>query len=339
MSLGAKLAERGLVPDPIISAGIRGQLRGRLREEQRRMRSGAARAFFEELPVSPVAIHTKAANDQHYEVPGAYFERVLGPRMKYSCCLFERPGSTLEEAEVAMLRLTAQRAGIQDGMQILDLGCGWGSLALWLAECYPKANITAVSNSTGQRLFIERRAHERGLANLSVITADVNDFAPNQRYDRVVSIEMFEHLRNHEEVLRRIRTWLKPGGALFVHIFCHREYTYPYETGKGNWMGQHFFTGGMMPSYDLLTNYNQDLRVEQRWQINGRHYYQTCMHWLARHDAARSDTAPTFAETYGPENVDLWHNRWRLFYLACAELFRYNQGNEWFVAHYRLVEA
>jgi cyclopropane-fatty-acyl-phospholipid synthase len=308
--------------------------------ERRRWNDGAAQAFLEALPKSAIAVEAGRANEQHYEVPAAYFTHVLGPRMKYSCCHYDTPEATLAEAEERMLALTAERAQIADGMGILELGCGWGSLSLWLAERFPNARITGVSNSSGQREFIQQRCAERGIHNVRIITADVNEFVAPQTYDRIVSVEMFEHLRNHDRMLRRLSDWLRPGGSAFVHIFCHRSYAYPYEAeGSGNWMAKYFFTGGMMPSYDLLTTYRSALRVEQRWQVDGLHYYRTCMDWLARHDAARAEIISVFAGAYGPGEAERWFNRWRLFYLACSELFRYRQGQEWFVGHYRFVRV
>ena len=340
MSIGTTLAEHGWLPDSLITVGVRQLLRERLRVERQRFSNGTAQAFLDALPKSPLALDTDKANEQHYEVPAAYFDIVLGARKKYSCCFYDSPQSTLAEAEERMLALTADRAQIQDGQEILDLGCGWGSLSLWLAEKYPNARVTGVSNSTGQRDYIEARCAARGLDNVHIITADVNRFVAPRSYDRIVSVEMFEHLRNHDRMLRRLRDWLRPGGSAFVHLFCHRSYAYPYETeGDSNWMGRHFFTGGMMPSYDLLTSYRSAMRVEQRWEVDGTHYYRTCMDWLARHDAARDEILPIFAHCYGAGQEYMWFNRWRLFYIACAELFRYQNGQEWFVGHYQLVPA
>lgn len=340
MSIGMSLAEQGWLPDAVIAIGVRQLLRERLRLERQRWKDGSARAFLETLPKSPLAVDTDKANEQHYEVPAAYFELVLGPRKKYSCCYYDSPQSTLAEAEDRMLALTAERAGIQDGQEILDLGCGWGSLSLWLAAQYPNARVTGVSNSLGQRAYIASQCAARGINNVHIITDDVNRFVAPRSYDRIVSVEMFEHLRNHDRMLRRLRDWLRPGGSAFVHIFCHCGYTYPYETeGASNWMGRHFFTGGMMPSYDLLTQFRSAMHVEQDWKVEGTHYYRTCMDWLARHDARREAILPILAGCYGEGNETLWFNRWRLFYIACAELFRYQQGREWFVGHYRLVPS
>lgn len=331
--------ERGLVPDPIVRTGIRRLLREKLRDERR----GGPDAVLDRqqrrmaaLRESAVALHTDAANRQHYEVPAEYFERVLGPRLKYSCALFADDRTDLAAAEEAMLALTAERAGLANGQRVLELGCGWGSLTLWMAEHFPHSRITAVSNSSSQRAFIRARAAARGLDNVEVITADMNAFAPGARFDRIVSVEMFEHMRNWGELLGRARGWLEPDGAMFLHVFCHRDLTWPFETGGGSdWMARHFFTGGLMPSFDLPRAFGDDFVVEQAWAVNGRHYARTCEAWLARHDAARDAILPLFRTTYG-RDAGVWFERWRVFYLACAELFAWAGGEEWLVGHYRM---
>ena len=284
---------------------------------------------------SPIAVVPEMANEQHYEVPAALFESVLGQRLKYSCCEWTDDVQTLDEAEVAALTTTCQRAELQDGMRILELGCGWGSLTLWMAENYPNSQITAVSNSTSQKAFIESRADALGISNVEVITADMNQFEAPSRYDRVVSVEMFEHMRNHEELLRRISHWLAPKGKLFVHIFCHREQAYLFEAlDDRDWMSNHFFSGGMMPGYQLLPGYDRDLTVERQWAWNGRHYERTCNEWLQNQDENRDYLMSILSDTYGPDQSVVWFHRWRIFFMSCAELFGFRGGDEWFVAHY-----
>lgn len=339
-NLPIALAERGIAPDPAIRAGIRMLLRKRASEQAVTGAEARHRAFVEAMTRQPLALHTDKANEQHYELPAAFFEAVLGPRLKYSCALYDSEPASLAEAEEAMLALTCERADLHDGHTVLELGCGWGSLTLWMAERYPRCAVTAVSNSAAQKAFIEDRARAAGLSNVQVVTADMNDFATDRRYDRIVSVEMFEHMRNYPLLFERIAGWLAPEGRLFAHIFCHRAYAYPYETeGAGNWMGRYFFTGGTMPSYDLFTEFDRDLAVEERWRVNGRHYYRTSMDWLRRLDANRAAVMPILETAYGKRDAPLWFNRWRMFFLACAELFAYREGGEWFVGHYRFRRA
>ena len=335
------LAERGWLPDALIRLGIRRLCEARLREERSGGVEAQSRRFTErlaELARSPLAIETAAANAQHYELPPRFFELCLGPRRKYSACWWDDATPSLAAAEETMLARYVERAELADGQHILDLGCGWGSLSLYLAERFANARITAVSNSRLQRASIEARCRERGLSNVEVRTCDVNALAfENERFDRIASIEMFEHLRNYGSLMRRIATWLRPDGKLFVHIFCHRELLYPFETaGDANWMGRHFFTGGLMPSADTLLHFQQDLALEQRWHLSGTHYEKTANAWLARHDAQRDEVLDVLAETYG-EDAGRWNQRWRMFWMACAELFGYRAGEEWIVAHYRFA--
>ena len=332
------LAERGWLPDAAIRAGIRRLCRQRLAEELAggvEALSARQRARLEELRHSPVAIETDAANAQHYELPPAFFTQCLGPRLKYSCCYYPRGDETLGEAEEAMLALYGERAGLADGQDILELGCGWGSLTLWMAERYPNARITAVSNSNGQRGFIEARCRERGLENVRVLTRDVNTLElPAEAFDRCVSVEMFEHMRNYERLLGRIGSWLRPGGRLFVHIFVHRTLLYPFETqGEDNWMGRHFFTGGLMPAADTLLHFQDALTIRQQWLVEGTHYQKTANQWLQRQDAQRIEVMAILREAYG-QAAGLWYQRWRMFWMACAELFGYADGQEWLVSHY-----
>ena len=331
--------ERGYIPDWLIRIGIRRLLAARLRAEDPgddRARAAALMRLETELRASPIALHTQSANEQHYELPAGFFQKVLGPRLKYSSCWWPEEVKDLETAEAAMLALTCERAELGFDQDILELGCGWGSLTLWMAEFYPDSRIVAVSNSNSQREFITARCRERGFANVQVITADMNDFATDRRFDRVVSVEMFEHMRNYQELLRRIHAWLKPGGKLFVHIFTHRRLAYPFETeGEDNWMGRYFFTGGLMPSRDLLLRFQDDLKLEEQWHLNGRHYQRTLEAWLALQDRHRAALLGLFRDTYGPAEAERWFQRWRVFFMACAELFGYRGGEEWGVSHYR----
>ena len=337
------LCERGLVPDFLTRYGIRKLCEQRLRDEHDADLDRADarfRTLLSELRSSPIAIETAAANEQHYEVPTRFFELSLGKRLKYSGCYYPDGNETLDEAEEKMLALYGERAELKDGMRILELGCGWGSLTLWMAERFPNSRITGVSNSRTQREHILAQAAVRGLANVEIITTDVNrlDLSP-ETFDRCVSIEMFEHMRNYDTLLGNIARWLKPGGKLFVHIFCHRSLMYPFETeGSDNWMGRYFFTGGLMPSADTLLHFQSALRIEQRWVLSGIHYEKTANHWLENQDRHAEEVHRVLAETYGAKNAAVWAQRWRMFWMACAELFGYAGGSEWGVAHYRFVK-
>jgi cyclopropane-fatty-acyl-phospholipid synthase len=337
--LGA--VERGWVPDRLVRGGIRRLLRDRLRDEDRGDPEANERAVSEHVRAmreGPVAVATDAANQQHYEVPARFFRAALGPRLKYSSCLFEDGVDDLAAAEEAMLALTCERADLRDGQRVLDLGCGWGSFSLWAAEQYPASRITAVSNSASQREFIEGEAARRGLDNVTVVTCDMNAFDPGARFDRIVSIEMFEHMRNWESLFGRVASWLEDDGRFFLHVFCHRDLAYFYEdAGDDDWMARHFFTGGQMPSFDLPRRFDRDLIVERDWKVDGRHYERTLRAWLARQDARREEVLAMFRDVYGAADARRWFERWRLFFLACAELFGYREGSEWFVGHYRLA--
>jgi cyclopropane-fatty-acyl-phospholipid synthase len=332
------LMERGLVPDVLVRSGIRRMNRMRLRQEHKVdpvSQLAAKMDFMDTLRSDSVAVETAAANRQHYEVPAAFFETILGKHMKYSCCLWSGLTSTLTEAEEAALDLVAQRAQIEDGMVVMDLGCGWGSFSLWLCRQFPRCHVVAVSNSSSQREFIQGRCEEQGIENLRVVTTDVNTFEADRKFDRIVSIEMFEHMRNYQQLLHRLATWLKSGGKLFVHIFTHKEYAYLFETdGEDNWMGRYFFTGGLMPSDDLLLYFQDDLIAEDHWRLSGTHYQKTAECWLSNMDHSKPKIVQLFESVYGPEKARLWFQRWRIFFMACSELWGYRNGTQWFVSHY-----
>jgi cyclopropane-fatty-acyl-phospholipid synthase len=332
-----RLVASGRVPDPLLRAGIRALLAQRLLRERARARSAGdpLAAAAARRSHGPIAVAVDAANDQHYAVPPAFFRAVLGPRLKYSCCRYDAPGATLAQAEEAMLALTAERARIADGMRVLELGCGWGSLSLWLLERFPALTLTAVSNSAAQRAFLEARARERGLAaRLTVHTLDVSDLDLGERFDRVVSVEMFEHARNWAALLARVREHLDPGGSAFVHVFAHRRLDYPFEDG---WMARRFFTGGTMPAFGVLERLSADLRVEERWWVDGTHYAHTARDWLANLDARRAQARAALAGAAPDPGAAL--EEWRVFFLAVEELFGFRGGREWGVGHYRLAPA
>lgn len=331
-----RLVESGKVPDALVRYGIRRLLKQRLAEEFHQEPYKAHirySAFLELLKASPLAIDTDKANEQHYEVDAAFYDLALGVNKKYSGCYY-LPGDDLDAAELRMLQKYVERAQLSDGQNILELGCGWGSLTLFMASQFPKSSITAVSNSASQRAYILSQAALRGINNINVITQDINQLELETQFDRVVSVEMFEHVRNYQQLFANIAHWLKPSGLLFVHVFCHRFLMYPFETeGDDNWMGKYFFSGGQMPAFDTFLNFQDDLKLKTRWAIDGTHYQKTANHWLENTDKNKAKILRLFDSSYG-EDAKLWYQRWRMFFMACAELFGYQGGSEWLVGHY-----
>ena len=330
--------ERVPLPDVATRAGV-DFLVSRARRKLSRAKPGVEEAFARSMPSRAIAENTAEANAQHYELPAEFFALVLGPHRKYSCCHYDTPFASLAEAEARALALTVEHAQIADGQRVLELGCGWGSLSLYIASRFPSAQIVSVSNSRGQRASIEAEAARRGLVNLRVITADMNTFGPEGTFDRIVSVEMFEHMSNWRDLLRRARDWLAPEGRMFVHVFTHRSEPYRFEReDKTDWIAQHFFTGGIMPSHGLIGRFPELFSVEEEWRWNGGHYERTARDWLANFDAHRNEIDPILARIYGADAA-LWTRRWRLFFLATAGLFGHAGGREWGVSHYRLAPA
>jgi cyclopropane-fatty-acyl-phospholipid synthase len=338
IAAATRFVERAPIPDALSKFGV-----AALVDRTSRALSAPSRGdeieFASDMDRFPIAEHVSAANRQHYEAPADFFALTLGPRRKYSSCLYPTGRETLAQAEIQAIEDTVVHADLHDGQAILELGCGWGSLSLFMAERYPAARITAVSNSSSQRRFIEQAAADQRLGNLRVLTADMNEFSADHVYDRIVSIEMFEHMSNWRELLARIRGWLAPEGRLFVHVFAHRSKAYRFDHGdEADWIAQHFFTGGIMPSHGLITRFPEFFTVEQDWRWSGTHYRRTALDWLDNFDANRTEIAPILTAVYGAD-ADLWRRRWRLFFLATAGLFGHANGEEWGVSHYRLRPA
>ncbi|MES2181501.1 MAG: cyclopropane-fatty-acyl-phospholipid synthase family protein [Pseudomonadota bacterium] len=343
-NLAINLAEKGLMPDSLIRYGIRCLSETRLHEISARNCEMGAKIesdFVADMNTAPIALVPELANAQHYEVPAKFFKLCLGQHRKYSSCFWLPETKNLDEAEANALQLSCEHADLKDGQQILELGCGWGSLTLWMAAHYPSSQITAVSNSNSQREYITATAKERGLTNINIITCDMNTFIPSEHtkqksFDRIVSIEMFEHMRNHQLLYGKVHDWLVPGGKFFMHIFVHRSTPYAFEVqDNDDWMSQFFFSGGMMPSDDLPLRFQQKLKLNKRWRWDGTHYEKTANAWLQNMDAHQDTITPILENTYGIEQASKWRNRWRIFYMACAELFGYKNGQEWWVTHYQ----
>ena len=335
------LLSKNLVPDFAIRLGIRRLLAQRIREVTTGPHSDAeasGQAFARALSTMPVAINTSESKEQHYEVPTEFYQHVLGPHLKYSCCWFETGEESLGEAEEAMFRIYEERAALKDGQDVLELGCGWGSLSLWLALRHPRSRFTGVSHSRTQKLHIDAEARRLGLTNLTIITCDMNEVAFDaSRFDRVVSVEMFEHMKNWPLLFSRISSWLRPGGRFFMHVFTHRTHSYHFEArDESDWMSRYFFTGGMMPSDDLATRFQEHLHLAKHWRVNGLHYSRTAECWLDNMDANRERIMPLLANCYGAANAERWWSYWRVFFMSCAELWGYRKGEEWLVSHYAL---
>lgn len=333
-----KLVEQNKVPDFLLRQGIRKLLRQRLADENKggvEAQQAHLMGLIAELKASPIAVNTADANTQHYEVPTPFYQYCLGKNLKYSSGYWKDRVADIDTSEDDMLELTCQRAELRDGQHVLELGCGWGSLSLYMAAKFPGSAFKVVSNSHTQKMYIDEQAKQRGITNLAVITADMNTFAIDDKFDRVVSVEMFEHMRNYRLLLAKVASFLKPDGKLWIHIFTHKEYAYKFEVvDDTDWMSKYFFTGGIMPSDDLMFYFNDDLVVEKHWHVSGTHYAKTSEAWLQNMDAHKKEIMPLFEQTYGKGQALKWWVYWRLFYMACAELWNFNNGNEWLVSHY-----
>ena len=336
LAFAINAAERAPLNDGVTLAGI-DMLCARTKRRLATIPADAELAFVKDMAMFPIASHTDEANRQHYEVPAEFFSLALGAQRKYSCCYYPDATTTLDEAETAALSETVAHAGLLDGMDILELGCGWGSLSLYMADRFPNARITSVSNSASQRDYIIGCARERGFSNLSVVTVDMNDFTTANRFDRVVSVEMFEHMSNWQSLFERVRSWLQPEGRFFLHVFNHRDRSYRFDhNNPADWIAQHFFTGGIMPAFDLPHRFGEIFTVEQDWRWSGLHYQRTALDWLANFDREIDRIRPILKRVYG-NDARLWERRWRLFFLATAGLFGHQGGDVWGVGHYLLA--
>ena len=337
-----QLAEKGILPDFLIRIGIKKLSKVRLdlaKNSSPGIIEKRHQNWVDKMKESPIALVPEKANEQHYEVPPEFFEIVLGSNLKYSSGYWPEGVRNLDESEDAMLKLSCQRAEIENGQSILELGCGWGSLTCFMAKKFPKNNIIAVSNSKDQKLFIEARCKKEGIKNISVITADMNEFSIDTKFDRIVSIEMFEHMRNYQALLKKVASFLNNNGKLFIHIFSHEYLVYPFENkNDGDWMAREFFSGGMMPSHKLLLYFQDNFTIESSWRLSGSHYEKTSLHWLKKMDLNRLAIIKIFEKTYGVENASVWFQRWRIFFMSCEKLFGYNNGREWGVSHYRFIK-
>ena len=336
--LAIKFAELGILPDYLVRKGIRIFLNQRLKEiciSDPEQAAYIQKSFVKMMQSSEIAPLPAIANQQHYEVPTTFFKEVLGSNLKYSSCYWNEEVNNLDEAESLALSITCQHADLQNGMEVLELGCGWGSLTLWIASHYPNSKILGISNSASQRDYIISQAKKRNLNNIEIETVDMNKFETNKKYDRIVSVEMFEHMRNYQLLYKKIHSWLNQEGKFFKHIFCHR--LTPYEfiiDDDSDWMSQYFFTAGIMPSDNLPYYFQEKLKLDNHWRWSGTHYQKTSNEWLYNMDSKKEIILPIIKDTYGEQNIRIWWNRWRIFFMACAELFGFDNGNQWWVSHY-----
>ncbi len=336
------LLQQGLLPDQLIRFGINGLLKKRLSDERKGSFNDLEKkrhSLIEELKQSPIAIETDKANDQHYQVPTEFYDYVLGVHKKYSCCLYKSWNETLNEAEENMLNLYLERGQFADGQAVLDMGCGWGSFSLFAARKFKNSTFTLVSNSKTQRAYIEQKAREFGLQNIKVITEDMNRFDIDLTFDRIISVEMFEHMRNYKELLAKINRWLAPSGKLFVHIFVHKDLAYKFDViDETDWMSKYFFSGGIMPSEHLLYYFQDHLKIKSHWRVSGLHYAMTARQWLENQDANKDKIMEIFTKHYG-QDARKWFNYWRIFFMSCENLWKFDEGSEWFVSHYLFEKA
>ena len=329
------LLARGLIPDWILRRGVRSQGKERLNMMNKVDSTKEYSKFINEASTGNIAVNTDDANNQHYEVDSEFFKYCLGKNLKYSCCFWDENTLDLDAAEDNMLEIYSQRAQITDGMSILDIGCGWGSLSLFLAQKYPKSEITGVSNSSSQKIFIDSVASERNISNLNIITRDINDFRTEEKYDRILSIEMFEHTKNTKKLMNLINDWLNPNGLFFMHVFAHKENPYYFDRDQKNaWMAKYFFTGGMMPNHNLFKDLKSNLEYQKSWILSGEHYERTSNAWLDKMDQNKSKILSLFERSNSSSVAKRKFHFWRLFYIACAEIFGYDNGNEWVVSHH-----